>query len=128
MHIEKERIEDVKTWPEPKLARDIKMFNGFANFYRRFFQAFSRIATSLTSMLRTTSSTSLATSVRAPIVVDDEIGIGGGGEIGKTTKSNESKNTKENTAGPSLLSSDARLAFTEAPILCYFNSLSFLEG
>lgn len=128
MHIEKERIEDVKTWPEPKLARDIKMFNGFANFYRRFFQAFSRIATSLTSMLRTTSSTSLAASVRAPIVVDDEIGIGGGGEIGKTTKSNESKNTEENTAGPSLLSSDARLAFTEAPILCYFNSLSFLEG
>ena len=101
------------------------MFNGFANFYRRFIQAFSRIATSLTSMLRTTSSTSLPASVRAPIVVDDEIGIGGGGEIGKTIKSNESKNTEENTAGHSLLSSDARLAFTEAPIFCYLIAYLF---
>ena len=53
--IEEEKIEAVKTWLEPKSIRDIQVFLGFANFYRRFIQEFSRIAAPLTSMLKTTS-------------------------------------------------------------------------
>ena len=36
VQMEDERIKAVKTWPEPKSARDIQVFIGFANFYRRF--------------------------------------------------------------------------------------------
>lgn len=53
--MEDKRIEAVKAWPEPKSVRDIQVFLGFANFYRRFIQGFSRIAAPLNSMLKTTS-------------------------------------------------------------------------
>ena len=53
--MEAERIEVVKDWPEPKSVRDIQVFLGFANFYWRFIQGFSRIAAPLTSMLKTTN-------------------------------------------------------------------------
>ena len=53
--MEAERIEVVRKWPEPKSVRDIQVFLGFANFYRRFIQGFSRIAAPLTSMLKTTN-------------------------------------------------------------------------
>ena len=54
--MEAERIEVIKDWPEPKSVRDIQVFLGFANFYRRFIQGFNRIAAPLTSMLKTTGS------------------------------------------------------------------------
>ena len=54
--MEAERIEVVKDWPKPKSVRDIQVFLGFANFYQRFIQGFSRIAAPLTSMLKTTGS------------------------------------------------------------------------
>ena len=54
--MEAERIEVVKDWPEPKSVRDIQVFLGFANFYWRFIQSFSKIAAPLTSMLKTTGS------------------------------------------------------------------------
>lgn len=37
-------IEAVRSWPEPKSVRDIQVFIGFANLYRRFIQGFSKIA------------------------------------------------------------------------------------
>ena len=55
INMEAERIEVVKDWPEPKSVRDIQVFLGFANFYRRFIQGFSKIAAPLTSMLKTTN-------------------------------------------------------------------------
>ncbi len=42
--MEEERIEVVKAWPEPQSVRDIQVFFGFANFYRRFIKNFSKIA------------------------------------------------------------------------------------
>ena len=54
------RIEAVKQWPEPQSVRDIYVFLGFANFYRRFIQGFSRISASLTSTMLKTSSTESA--------------------------------------------------------------------
>ena len=49
-----ERIEVVKDWLEPKFVRNIQVFLGFANLYWRVIQDFYKIATSLTSMLKTT--------------------------------------------------------------------------
>ena len=60
IRMEDERIEAVRNWPEPKSVRDIQVFIGFANFYRRFIQGFSKIAAPLTSMLKTTGSSDLA--------------------------------------------------------------------
>ena len=54
IRMEDERIEAVRNWPEPKSVRDIQVFIGFANFYRRFIRGFSRIAAPLTSMLKMT--------------------------------------------------------------------------
>ena len=53
--MEAEQIEVVKKWPEPKSVQDIQVFLGFANFYRRFIQGFSRIAALLISILKTTN-------------------------------------------------------------------------
>ena len=53
---EAERIKVVKDWPESKSVRNFQIFLGFANFYKRFIQGFSKIATPLISMLKTTGS------------------------------------------------------------------------
>ena len=53
IRMEDEQIEAIKQWPEPHSVRDIQVFLGFANFYRRFIQGFSRIAAPLTLMLKT---------------------------------------------------------------------------
>ena len=51
--MEAKKIEVVKDWPKPKLVRNIQIFLEFANFYWQFIQSFSRIATPLTSILKT---------------------------------------------------------------------------
>ena len=51
--MKEERIDAVKAWPKPKSIRDIQVFIGFANFYRRFIQGFSKIAAPPTSILKT---------------------------------------------------------------------------
>ncbi len=56
IRMEKEQIKAVRDWPEPQSVYDIQFFLGFANFYRQFIQGFSRLATPLTSMLKTASS------------------------------------------------------------------------
>ncbi len=53
--MKEKRIEVVRDWPELQSVRDIQVFLGFANFYRRFIRNFSRIAAPLTSMLQTTN-------------------------------------------------------------------------
>ncbi len=53
--MEEEQIKAVHDWPEPQSVRDIQVFLGFANFYQRFIQGFSRLAALLTSMLKTAS-------------------------------------------------------------------------
>ena len=54
--MEAKKIEVMKDWPEPKSVCNIQVFLGFANFYWRFIQGFSRIAAPLTSILKTTES------------------------------------------------------------------------
>ncbi len=57
IQMEEERIKAVRDWPETQSVRDIQVFLGFANFYQRFIQGFSRLAALLTSKLKTTSAT-----------------------------------------------------------------------
>ncbi len=51
IRMEDKRIKAIRDWPEPQSVRDIQMFLGFTNFYKRFIKNFSRIAALLTSML-----------------------------------------------------------------------------
>ena len=51
--MEEETIDTVKAWPEPRLVPNIQVLIGFANFYRRFIQNFSKIAIPLNSILKT---------------------------------------------------------------------------
>ncbi len=53
--MEEERIEAIRDWLELQSVRDIQVFLGFTNFYRRFIRNFSRIPAPPTSMLRTTN-------------------------------------------------------------------------
>ncbi len=48
IRIEEEQIKVVRDWPEPQSICNIQVFLGFANFYRRFIQGFSRLAAPLT--------------------------------------------------------------------------------
>ena len=126
--MEEERIDAVKKWPEPQSVRDIQVFIGFANFYRRFIKGFSRIAVPLTAMLKT-----IGSSVASASRVDNDEVVDGGGAVGWTDasrKSAKSRRTKSgnNSGEPKFLTPKAkegfnrlRQAFTKAPILRYFD-------
>ena len=87
-----ERIKAIRNWPEPKSVWDIQVFIGFANFYWRFIQGFSKIAAPLTSILKTTG---LSDSALRLGVNDDEIyGSGGKADDRNLSKSKKLKNAK----------------------------------
>ena len=46
------RIQTLAEWPVPKTFRDVQVFLGFANFYRRFIYRYSKITTPLSSLLK----------------------------------------------------------------------------
>jgi hypothetical protein len=52
VEMEPDRVRTIAEWPEPESHRDIQVFLGFANFYRRFISAFSKIAKPMTDMLK----------------------------------------------------------------------------
>ena len=131
--MEEERINAVKKWPEPQSVRDIQVFIGFANFYRRFIKGFSRIAALLTAMLKTTGS-----SVASASRIDDGevVGSRGPGRSDTSRKSAKSKSRSKsghlgnnnNLEECKFLTPNAREAFNrlrqafiKAPILRHFN-------
>lgn len=64
--MKEKKIKAVKTWPKPKLVKEIQVFLDFVNFYRRFIKNFSNIAVLFTLILQTTKSikvSSLSTRV-----------------------------------------------------------------
>ena len=137
--MEEEKIDAIKKWPKPESVRDIQVFIGFANSYRRFIKGFSRIAASLTAMLKTTR-----LSVTSASRVDDDEVVGGksavgGGAVNWSDESRKSAKSKSQTKSehlgnsndleePKFLTSDAkkafnrlRQAFTKVPILHHFD-------
>ena len=134
--IEAEKIEVVRKWSEPKSVRDIQVFLGFANFYRRFIQGFSKIAAPLTSMLKTTGSPDVSKHEVGNgngEVVGFGVGGGGGDELAKKSGKSKGQKTSKSRklaklgknlsksgnlpnfgateAGPSFLTPEARSAF-----------------
>lgn len=100
VRMEEDRVEAIRSWPEPRNVRDIQVFIGFANFYRRFIEGFSKKAAPLTSLIKDPSK-----------------------KRGKHLRS-----TDHAAADNSFLTSEARTsfhlikdAFTKAPILQHFN-------
>src|SRR5271169_3060821 len=52
IEMEPSRISTITEWPVPKSVHDIQVFLGFANFYRRFIHAYSRITLPITKLLK----------------------------------------------------------------------------
>jgi hypothetical protein len=50
--VDPEKIEVVLEWQEPKNVTDIRSFLGFAGYYRRFIENFSKIAKPMTELLK----------------------------------------------------------------------------
>jgi hypothetical protein len=48
------RVATVSEWPMPASIKEIQVFLGFANFYQRFIEGYSRVAGPLTDLLKTT--------------------------------------------------------------------------
>ncbi|KAF5230292.1 hypothetical protein FAUST_9880 [Fusarium austroamericanum] len=46
------RVETIRQWKEPGTFREVQVFLGFCNFYRRFIEGYSRIAQPLTALMQ----------------------------------------------------------------------------
>lgn len=49
--MESNRVDAITEWPEPSSVRDLQVFLGFANFYRRFIERYSFITAALTALV-----------------------------------------------------------------------------
>ena len=52
VRMDEERIRTIKEWPTPETYRELQVFLGFVNFYRRFIYRYSKIAGPLTGLLK----------------------------------------------------------------------------
>ena len=52
IQMDDEKVKAIREWPEPKNLKEVQAFLGFANFYRRFIQGYSKICTPLTKMTK----------------------------------------------------------------------------
>nr|GEZ78421.1 putative reverse transcriptase domain-containing protein [Tanacetum cinerariifolium] len=50
IHVDPAKIESVKDWTSPKSPMEIRKFLGLAGYYRRFIEAFSKIAKPMTKL------------------------------------------------------------------------------
>ena len=132
----------MKNWPEPTLRRDIQVFISFANFYRRFIQGFSKIATPLIFLFKTTGSSD-ELALKAFRADDNKVVGGGGGRangmVVNLFKNEKSRNSTRvlnigTTRKPNFLTSDAkkafnhlRLTFIKALILRHFDPESHIR-
>ncbi len=102
------KIEAVKDWSEPQAVRDIQLFLGFANFYKRFIRNFSRIAALFISMLRTTNESTGDETQSTQAENQDipsPVGGAGGGGFGRSfeklsTAIKSAKSKKSNLTKP----------------------------
>ena len=52
IEMEKEKVNRVLSWPEPKNIKDVRKFLGLANYYRRFIKDFTQIARPMNMLTR----------------------------------------------------------------------------
>jgi len=52
MTMNEKKVESIKSWKAPASVKDIQIFIGFANFYRRFIKSFSAICTPIMNLLK----------------------------------------------------------------------------
>jgi len=52
IEMEKEKVEGVLSWPEPKNVKDVRKFLGLTNYYRRFIKDFARVARLMNMLMR----------------------------------------------------------------------------
>lgn len=52
IRMDSSKVQAVLEWPTPASVRDIQVFLGFANFYRRFIQNFSKVVAPITRLLK----------------------------------------------------------------------------
>jgi len=50
--MEKEKVDRVLSWSEPKSVRDVRRFLGLANYYRRFIKNFAQVARPINMLMR----------------------------------------------------------------------------
>jgi len=50
--MEKEKVDGVLSWLEPKNIKDVRKFLGLANYYRRFIKYFARVARLMNMLTR----------------------------------------------------------------------------
>ena len=50
--IEKEKIDEVLNWLEPKNVKDIRNFLGLVNYYRKFIKDFTQVARPMNILTR----------------------------------------------------------------------------
>ena len=104
------RVQTIREWPEPKRFRDIQVFLGFANFYRRFIFNYSEVVRPLVNHMVSASSPDTSQA----------------GSKKKTTRQNQKGPTK--WYKPWTYPDDVREAFlalrelfTKAPVLQHFD-------
>jgi len=49
---EKEKVDGVLSWPEPKNVKDVRKFLGLTNYYRRFIKDFAQVARPMNMLTR----------------------------------------------------------------------------
>ncbi|EFZ04205.2 Pol [Metarhizium robertsii ARSEF 23] len=52
IRVDPEKVQAIQLWEEPKTAREVRRFIGFANYYRQFIPMFSKIAMPLTALTK----------------------------------------------------------------------------
>ena len=52
IEIEKEKVDGVLSWPEPKNVKDVRKFLGLTNYYRRFIKDFAQVARQMNMLTR----------------------------------------------------------------------------
>ena len=53
IEMDPEKVSEILNWEVPQTMQDVQCFLGFANFYRRFIEGYSRICTPLFNLLKT---------------------------------------------------------------------------
>ena len=50
--VDREKIEAIMNWPTPRNVTDVRYFMGFAGYYRRFIEGFSKVVHAITFLQR----------------------------------------------------------------------------